>query len=139
MTWKMGDISRPPKRFCQVMPANPASIFFACQALQFFTASAVMPPRRNVGRPDAFGSALAFRNARASARNAASSGLSLKSIGLCPLGRVTDFDQVDEAVFPEGRAAETQAQLFRSPIIQVAVKSPGETDPAVGLDVFFGG
>src|SRR5580658_2207264 len=130
----MGDSSRPPKRFCQVMPANPASIFFACQALQRFTSSAVIPPGRNVGRPDAFGSALALRNARASARKAASSGLSLKSIGWNPSGRVTGFDQVNQAIFPERRATETQRQLFRSPVVQMAVKSPCEADSAVGLD-----
>src|ERR1700704_2813665 len=118
------------------MPAKPASVFFACQALQRFTSSAVMPPRRNVGRPDAFGSALALRNARASARKAASSGLSLKSMIGFPSGRVAGFDQIHEAIFPERRAAETQRQLFRSPVIQMAVKRPCEADAAVGLDVF---
>src|SRR5271165_5023195 len=130
MTWKIGDNSRPPKRFCQVIPANPASVFFACQALQRFTSSGVIPPRRSAGRPDAFGSALALRNPRAPARKVASSGLSLKSMAGIPSGRVTGFDQVHEAVFPERRATETKSELPGAPVIQMAVKSPGEADAA---------
>src|ERR1700735_140242 len=136
MTWNMGESSRPPKRFCQVMPAKPASVFFACQALQRCTSSGVIPPSRNVGRPDAFGCAWVLRNVRASARNAASSGLSLKSMLRFPSGRVAGFEQIHEAILPESRTADTQAQLFRSTIIQVAVECPGEADAAMGLDVF---
>src|SRR6266567_3385944 len=112
MTWKIGESSRPPKRFGQVTPAKPASVFFACQALQRCTSVCVMPPRRRVGRPDAFGSAWAVRNARTSARNVASSGVSLKSMVAFPSGRVAGFDQVDEADLPERWAAQTQREVF---------------------------
>src|ERR1700675_312024 len=117
----MGEPSLPPNRLGQVRPAKPASAFFACHSLQRRTASASTPLWRRTGFALAFSSALAVRNARASARNAASSGVSLKSMTRSSLRGVAGFEQIDEAVLPERGRSDRQPELFGSPVEQMAV------------------
>src|SRR5689334_18644944 len=122
----MADASRPPNRFGQVIPARPASAFLACQALQRSTASTSSPPR-NTGRAGPLGSALAAKKDRASARKAASSGVSLKSICVSA-SRIPHLEQIDYPVLPPGRTTERQSELFRSPVIQMAIHVPREAN-----------
>src|SRR5579862_3057081 len=76
-------------------------------------------------------SALASRKSRTSARNAASSGRSSKSILLLP----RCLDRADQPVLPETRAAQLKAQRLGAAVIEMAVELPGDAHAAMGLDV----
>src|SRR5262245_24040775 len=82
-----------------------------------------------------FGLTLASKNLRASARNLASSGESLKSIFLSPLSRIALFEALHEFFFPDSGRARLQRQQLGAAEEEVAIHLPGEADAAVGLDV----
>src|ERR1700675_187409 len=108
------------------MPAKPASAFLACHCLAARTVSRMLC------------SAFASRNARTPARNAASSGVSSKSMRN-PSGRVAPFELGYEPVLPIGRGADRGREQLGAAIIEVAIRLPGEPHAAVSLDVLLGG
>src|SRR6266478_5750699 len=87
-----------------------------------------MPPR---------GSACLCRNTRASARNPASSGVSLKSMR--SLLRGARLEARDEEILPAARAPEREPEELGAAVVEVAVEFPGEAHATVGLDVLLGG
>src|ERR1700733_11748886 len=141
ITRSIGVAPRPPYSFGQCRKAQPASAFFRCQA---FATSSTLAPLSSV-RPseDFFSSssycfgALAAIHAFASARNAASCGVSSKFMRftLPPSRRVPLAHPVDQRVFPIGKTAEAQGGRVGAAIIHVAVELPGETHAAMDLDV----
>ena len=55
------------------------------------------------------------------------------------LSCVAGDEFVDHAVPPERDGPHAQCQAFGAAVIEMAVRFPGETDAAMGLDVFLGG
>src|ERR1700694_3428547 len=159
ITRSIGVAPRPPYSFGQCRQAQPAPAFFFCQA---FATSRILAPLSWV-RPSedlrssssyCFG-AFATIQALASARNAASCGVSSKFIARCPsnpivvpanagttpfccLSRIPLPHAVDQRVFPIGQTAERQRHRVRAPIIHVAIEFPGKTHAAMDLDVVLG-
>src|SRR6267142_336511 len=129
ITFWIAEAPLPPNSAGHVMQAHFASAFFACHCLArpsrpTSLASTSSRPARDFpgGRSTAFASS----HWRASARNAASSGVSLKSMsGLQP---------VDQAVAPFAGRAEREREQLRAAIEEMAVVLPREADAAVHLD-----
>src|SRR6516164_1170132 len=84
--------------------------------------------------------ALASTHLRASARKAASCGVSSKfmALPLVWLCRIPLAHAVDQRVFPIGLAAEPQGERVGAAVVHVTVELPGETHAAVNLDVVLG-
>src|SRR5262245_17553654 len=128
MTWWIGDSPRPPQSLGHESAAKPASAFFRWNAFACFRPSS---PYRlcHVSNVPRFGSALAARNARASARNAASSLVSVKSIrdlafrcrrsggdgGCRRVG--ARLDPGNETVLPARHAAEHEPEELRAAVV----------------------
>src|SRR5262245_48766500 len=130
---------RPPNSTGQVMQAQPASAFLACHSwarLMISSLSASFSASPLAPSLGSRSSALAVSQARAWARNAASSGVSLKSmVRVSPgSGRALGVEALDQHVSPLARAAEREAQQLRAPVEHVAVEFPREADAAVQLD-----
>src|SRR5213595_879528 len=160
ITRSIGLAPRPPYSFGQCRQAQPASAFFFCQA---FATSRILAPLSWVRPSEAFFSsssycfgALAAIQALASARNAASCGVSSKfmtvlsslsfrgarqrepGMTLKILRRISFAHAVDQRVFPIREAAERQRRRVGTPIVQVAVEFPCKTHAAMDLDVVLG-
>src|SRR3954452_2903548 len=142
ITRSIGEAPRPPYSLGQCRQAQPASAFFFCQA---FATSRMLAPFSAV-RPSedlrssssyCFG-ALAKIQAFASARNAASCGVSSKFMAKCPSSRVALAHAVDQRVFPVRQAAERQCQCIGTAVVEMTVELPGKTHAAVNLDVVLG-
>src|SRR2546422_3415526 len=129
ITFWIADAPRPPNSAGHVMQAQWASAFFACHRFARSSsptsfASASSRPARDL--PGGRSTALPSNHLRTSARNAASSGVSLKSMsGLQP---------VDQAVAPLARRAEREREQLRPAVEEMAVVLPREADAAVHLD-----
>src|SRR5262245_24885870 len=130
MTWWTGDSPRPPHSFDHVIAAKPASAFFRWNALACVNPSS---PNRlcHVSNVPRLGSAFAARNARASARNAASSFVSLKSMVVLELrvgrgrrrGAVrARLDPADEEILPVRHAPEHQPEELGAPVVEMAIE-----------------
>src|ERR1700743_130164 len=132
---------RPPYSLGQCRQAQPASAFFFCQA--FATSRMLAPSSRTRPSEDlrssssyCFG-ALAAIQAFASARNAASCGVSSKFMGSI-LRRVLLAHTLDQLVLPIGKTAESERGRVGAAVIHVAVELPGKSHAAVNLDVVLG-
>src|SRR5215510_2978580 len=166
ITRSIGEAPRPPYSFGQCRQAQPASAFFFCQAFatsRILASLSCVRPSEDLRSSSSYClGALAAIQLRASARNAASCGVSSKSIGKprcvgwaerCPpyepsfaaprndpieLRRILLAHAVDQRVLPIGLAAEPQRERIGTAIIHVAVELPGETHAAMDLDVVLG-
>src|SRR5262245_15317 len=129
ITFWMLEAPRPPYSTGHVMHAHFPSAFFACHCFArpsrpTSLASPSSRPARDL--PGGRSLALASSHARASARNAASSGVSLKSM--------SGLQSVDQAIAPLARSAERERQQLRAAIEEMAIVLPREADAAVHLD-----
>src|SRR5574338_822283 len=137
----------PPYSFGQVSTAQPSSNFFACHALAaaMMSASSRSLSSSAPASSGRFASAFFSSHARAFFRNAASCGVSSKSITR-PLDASVGFGWValasggvllleprDQLLAPLGGGAEHGARPARAPVEEVAVVLPGEADAAVHL------
>src|SRR5688572_14490996 len=134
ITFWMLDAPRPPNSTGHVMHAHFASAFLACHALARSSrpisfASASSRPARDL--PGARSLAFFSSHARTSARNAASSGVSLKSM--------SGLQSIDQAVAPLARGTEREREQLGTAIEEMAVVLPGEADAAVHLDAVLAG
>src|SRR5262249_6184067 len=130
ITFWMLDAPRPPNSTGHVMQAHFASAFFACHCLARASrptslASASSRPARDL--PGGRSTAFADSHWRASARNAASSGVSLKSMSL-------SLQPVDQAVAPFAGRAERKREQLRAAVEEMTIVLPREAHAAVQLD-----
>src|ERR1700759_4070878 len=134
ITRSIGEAPRPPYSFGQCRQAQPASAFFFCQA---FATSRMLAPS-SLTRPSeallssssyCFG-AFAAIQAFASARNAASCGVSSKFIGSI-LRRVLLAHTLDQLVLPIRLAAEPERKRIGAAVVHVAVELPGKAHATV--------
>src|SRR5262245_57822194 len=135
----MGDSPRPPYSLGQVMAASPASAFFRWNSLARRSPSASPQRAGQVSNEPVLRSALVSRKRRHSVRKAASCGVSRKSMAVSVLRGRARLEARDEPVLPGARAAEGERQELGPAIVHVAVELPGESHPAVRLDVLLGG
>src|SRR5262245_9135483 len=129
ITFWIADAPRPPNSTGQVMQAHFASAFVACHCFARDStptsfASASSSPARCL--PGALSTAFVSSQARASARKAASSGVSLKSM--------SGLQSIDQAVAPLAGRTEREREQLRAPVEEMAVVLPREADAAVHLD-----
>src|SRR5258708_29266185 len=94
----------------QVMRAEPALAFWSCHSLAFLSSSGSSLRARKLCLSSLLRVALASSQARISLRKAASSGVSLKSMGssVRRLGRVLLFETTDQLFLPPHRPAALQ-------------------------------
>src|SRR5947209_2652851 len=143
ITRSIGVAPRPPYSFGQCRQAQPASAFFFCHAL---ATSRMLAPLSWVRPSEDLRSsssyclgAFAAIQAFASARNAASCGVSSKFMAVLScyqnLRRVTFAHAIDQRILPIGQAAKRQRRRIGAPVVKVAIEFPGETHAAMHLDV----
>src|SRR5262245_18400819 len=117
------------------MQAQRASALVRCHACAFSSRPLrPSPPPSGLSRrsPGPSFSAFASSQARASERNFASTGVSLKSMGWVLLGLRRESQH--ELVAPFGGAAEPHAELLRAAVQEMAVVLPGVSEAAIHLD-----
>src|SRR6266849_10543828 len=124
MTCWIGVPPRPPYSFGHVIPARPASALRRWKSLARRRASASPERDSHVSNMPPRGSAFFCRNARASARNPASSGVSLQSMR--SLLRRARFEARDQEILPAARAPEGEPEERGAAVVEVAVELPGE-------------
>src|SRR5690349_24046423 len=146
ITRSIGVAPRPPYSLGQCRQAQPESAFFFCHALATWRMLAPLSwvrPSDDLRNSSSycFG-AFAAIQAFASARNAASCGVSSKFIWLVlarqMLRRIPLAHAIDQRVLPIGETAERQGRRVGAAVIQMTVEFPGETHAAMDLDVVLG-